>query len=106
MLKQTPSQPLITVISDINEATHWMPLPDERWTADSGSWSGVTPDKHYRLFYDKYDQEYVIVNDRGHLSMIYLAHRGLYLIYEHREAAAGDPMESDATIGLSEVEST
>ncbi|WP_159885760.1 hypothetical protein [Paenibacillus puerhi] len=106
MLKQTPSHPLITITSDINEATHWMPLPDERWTADNSAWSGATPGKHYRLFYDKYDREYVIVNDRGQLSMIYLAHHGLYLIYEHQDAPAGNLVESGVNPDLSEVQST
>ncbi|SDE48789.1 hypothetical protein SAMN02799630_05540 [Paenibacillus sp. UNCCL117] len=103
MLKQTSSCPLITITPHISEATHWMPLPDERWTADNDAWSGVRPDKHYRLFYDKYDREYVIVNDRGQLSMIYLAHHGLYLINGHQDAAADNSIESIAQPGLTET---
>ncbi|SDE38634.1 hypothetical protein SAMN02799630_05326 [Paenibacillus sp. UNCCL117] len=86
MHEPTSNQLIVRVTADIHEATHWMPVKDERWTEDGGAWSGVTPDKHYRLFYDKYDKEYVIVNDRGQLSMIYLAHRGCYLVYEAEAA--------------------
>lgn len=80
MLEQNSIFPFI-ITPDIHEATHWMPVKDIRWTAD-GHWSGVTPDKPYRLFYDKYEREHVIVNDYGKLSIIYLAHEGFYLIYE------------------------
>jgi hypothetical protein len=85
MFKQTSTHLFISVTLDINEATHWMPLKDEQWKEDGGTWSGVTQDKHYRLFYDKYDKECVIVNDRGQLSMIYLAHHGCYLVYSNND---------------------
>jgi hypothetical protein len=81
------------VTPDIHEATHWTPLEDDRWTEQSVAWSGVSQDKHYRLFYDKYDREYVIVNDRGQLSMIYLAHHGLFLIYEQCENIVDNSIE-------------
>jgi hypothetical protein len=100
MLHQNVAQPMIIITSDINEATHWMPMKDERWMTE-GAWSGVTPDKHYRLFCDKLEGEHVIVNDRGQLSVIYMAHEGLYLIYDYRQPSAenkDDQSEAEAAL--------
>ncbi|MBB3111966.1 hypothetical protein FHS18_004034 [Paenibacillus phyllosphaerae] len=67
----------IDEVSDIDEATHWMPVTQGDLSVIE---SIVTVNKAYRLLYCPYEDEDVIVDDRGKVSMAYLAHRGKYIV--------------------------
>lgn len=65
--------------SDTFRATHWMPLFDEE---DLSEAHHVTPYQIYRLFYDQYEKEHMILNDISQPSYPFLSHKGRYVILE------------------------
>lgn len=63
-----------TVTKDISLATHW------RATEETGAGTDITLGKFYPVLYHRHEQEEVIVDDSGNLSLIYLALKGDFLI--------------------------
>ncbi|NEZ47804.1 hypothetical protein FDF74_11490 [Clostridium niameyense] len=68
----------ITKVVDIEDATHWIPTYDENIPMNSA----VTVGGKYRLVYDKFEDEDCIIDDDGHLSLIYLCHNGDFVKME------------------------
>ncbi|PIH55328.1 hypothetical protein [Paenibacillus sp. LK1] len=65
---------IYTVTTDISLATHW------RTTEESTAETDVTLGKVYPVLYHRHEQEEVIVDDSGKLSLIYLVLKGEFLI--------------------------
>ncbi|KAA9007210.1 hypothetical protein F4V43_01615 [Paenibacillus spiritus] len=66
------------VVDDDKQATHWRALPDTR---EDGS-DAITIGKLYRLYWDYFDNEYVILNDNKQFSTIYMWHNGEWVVME------------------------
>ncbi|WDQ30459.1 hypothetical protein PTQ21_18650 [Paenibacillus marchantiae] len=60
--------------TDISLATHW------RTTEETTAGTDVTLGKVYPVLYHRHEQEEVIVDDSGKLSLIYLVLKGEFLI--------------------------
>jgi hypothetical protein len=60
------------IVDNFEEATHWIPTYDE----NAEGYEAITLNKPYRLYYDKYEQEEVIIDNDGMASTVYLAHNG------------------------------
>lgn len=64
-------------VQSVEEATHWLPnIDDEMGECE------VTPYQLYRIFHDKYDDEYLIVDDKKDFSLFYLWHNGRFVVLE------------------------
>ncbi|MGD0030621.1 hypothetical protein SLT67_04610 [Paenibacillus illinoisensis] len=75
ILKKVPSgNGIYTVTTDISKATHW------RTTEEIGTGTDVTLGKVYPVLYHRQEQEEVILDDSGKLSLIYLVLKGEFLI--------------------------
>ncbi|MCG5252464.1 hypothetical protein P4U99_27640 [Brevibacillus agri] len=79
-LKQFRIEPkgfICRAVEKVEEATHWLATFDD----DIGECE-VTPFQLYRIFYDKYDDEHLIVDDNDIFSLIYLWHNGRFVVLE------------------------
>lgn len=68
------------VVRNSANATHWMALEDDRWKDDPEV--NITPNKMYRILYDQYEDEIVIIDDKENLSMEYMSHHGEWVVME------------------------
>ncbi|ANY75967.1 hypothetical protein BBD41_27210 [Paenibacillus ihbetae] len=64
------------ITNDISKANYWIPIDDPTFKIKSQ----ITLGKGYRLFWDKYEQETLIVDDCGNFSAIPNCHNGEFLI--------------------------
>lgn len=62
---------------DISKATHWRAIKDHLHLDDD---TIVTIGTLYSTYLDKYQEEYFIIDDIGNFSMVYLNHKGEFLI--------------------------
>lgn len=65
---------------DMEKATHWLAYEDS-----SNKDNGITPFQFYRLFLDKYDDEYVIFDDNNVNTTAYMWHEGEFVRLEKIE---------------------
>lgn len=79
-LKQFRIEPkgfICRMVKSVNKATHWMPT-----FKDDYEGCEVTPYQLYRIFYDKYDKEHLIMDDNNQFSLIHIWHGGRYVVLE------------------------
>ena len=57
---------------DFEAATHWEPTHDQ----NNIDWNDITFNKMYEFVYYEPEDEWVIVDDKGIYSLIYLCHSG------------------------------
>jgi hypothetical protein len=69
----------VRLVDDTNKATHWIPSNEDLENCEMVS---VTPNKLYRLFEDKYEDELVIINDDKDLCHPFPVCAGYYVIME------------------------
>ncbi|WP_339838627.1 hypothetical protein [Paenibacillus sp. FSL R7-0272] len=75
ILNKVPEKnPIFTLTTDISLATHW------RTYDETLSGTDVTIGKVYPILYHRHEQEEVIVDDSGKLSLVYLVQKGEFLI--------------------------
>lgn len=68
------------ITKNILESTHFLALKD---TSENAHYNHLTPGKLYPFSVDLDDQEYVIINDVGAITMEYMFHNGEYVRYKH-----------------------
>lgn len=76
MEKQKEPRKLI-VIEELDHATHWRALDDKDHNDDN-----VTTGKLYHLYYDIYDDEIVLFDDKGTNSTVFMWHKGECIVME------------------------
>lgn len=64
-------------VKSVEEATHWFPM-----FGNCCDECEVTPYQLYRIFLDRYDDEYLIVDDNNNFSLIHLWHKGRFVVLE------------------------
>lgn len=70
----------LSITNDVLRATHWRATPDTM----SPDKSGVTVGHTYPIYYDRFNNEELIVDDIKNFSLIYLCHNGELLIAHKR----------------------
>ncbi|CAM3018390.1 hypothetical protein PASE110613_12630 [Paenibacillus sediminis] len=79
-LKQFRIEPkgyICRAVQSIEEATHWLPTFDDEMEE-----CGITPYQLYRIFQDRYENEFLIMDDSNEFSLIYLWHNGRFVVVE------------------------
>lgn len=64
-------------VKNVKKATHWMPTFESHYDGCE-----VTPYQLYRIFYDQYDKEHLVVDDNNQFSLIYLWHSGRFVVLD------------------------
>ncbi|MGG1639539.1 hypothetical protein [Paenibacillus sp. NRS-1760] len=64
-------------VKTVEEATHWFPAFENPYEDCE-----VTPYQLYRIFHDRYDDEFLIMDDHNNFSLIHLWHIGRYVVLE------------------------
>lgn len=70
------------ITDDLDKATHWRAKKDLGFEDDFYKHAAITVGEIYPVTYYKIDDEYCIIDENGHLSMIWLCHNGEFLIIE------------------------
>ncbi|RIX60039.1 hypothetical protein D3P08_00135 [Paenibacillus nanensis] len=64
-------------VKTVEEATHWLPILGNRFEEYE-----TTPFQLYRIFHDRYDDEFLIMDDNNNFSLIHIWHKGRYVVLE------------------------
>lgn len=72
----TPKGFICRSVEKVEDATHWLPAFCNHRQCD------VTPYELYRVFHDRYEDEYLIQDNNDQFSLIYLWHVGRFVVLE------------------------